>query len=159
MKTFTPEEFKVLVIIALASDDALMEKLVLKGGNAINLIYRLGHRGSNDVDYSIADDFDEEIEEISSRIKKALESTFAEKKYTVIDFNFREKPKNLRSELADFWGGYKVDFKLILTEKFKNNDIDKDQLRRSAIAINPSGSPKFEIDISKHEYVENRIIY
>jgi hypothetical protein len=50
-------KIKRLVIIALASDDELMESLVLKGGNAIDLAYPPAKKGlsraSYDLDYSI----------------------------------------------------------------------------------------------------------
>jgi hypothetical protein len=42
-----------LVIIAMFSDDVLFGKLVLKGGNAISLVYTYGARSSLDVDFSI----------------------------------------------------------------------------------------------------------
>lgn len=48
-----------LVIVAMFSDDVLFDKLVLKGGNAISLVYRYGARGSLDVDFSIDGDFDD----------------------------------------------------------------------------------------------------
>jgi predicted nucleotidyltransferase component of viral defense system len=45
------------IIVAIASDDVLMERLVLKGGNALDIVYRLGERASLDVDFSMSDDF------------------------------------------------------------------------------------------------------
>ncbi|MGA3084518.1 MAG: nucleotidyl transferase AbiEii/AbiGii toxin family protein [Thermodesulfobacteriota bacterium] len=53
-------KIKQLTIIALFSDDFLMERLVLKGGNAIDLIYKISSRASIDLDFSIALDFKEE---------------------------------------------------------------------------------------------------
>lgn len=41
------------VIVAMFSDDALFEQLVLKGGNALNLVYKFGSRASIDVDFSL----------------------------------------------------------------------------------------------------------
>ena len=55
----TIEEIKNLVIIALASDDELMETLVLKGGNAIEILEKRHlitlSRASYDLDFSIED--------------------------------------------------------------------------------------------------------
>ena len=51
-------QIKKLAVIAMFSDDELMGRLVLKGGNAIDLIYRLSSRASVDVDFSIENDFD-----------------------------------------------------------------------------------------------------
>ncbi len=36
------KDIRRLVIVALFSDDELMEKLVLKGGNALDVIYNIG---------------------------------------------------------------------------------------------------------------------
>ena len=41
------------VIIAIASDDFLWERLVLKGGNALDIVLGIGGRTSVDVDFSI----------------------------------------------------------------------------------------------------------
>jgi predicted nucleotidyltransferase component of viral defense system len=64
------------VIIAMFSDDTLMEQLVLKGGNALALVYGLGHRSSLDVDLSIDGDF-LNMEETGTRIFTALGKHFA----------------------------------------------------------------------------------
>ena len=39
-------DIRTTVIKAIFSDDILMEKLVLKGGNAIDLVYNIGARSS-----------------------------------------------------------------------------------------------------------------
>lgn len=100
-----------LAIIALASDDELVESLVLKGGNAISLLRgdksKLS-RASFDLDYSIVDgDFDEP-DDISNRIQYALIQTFIEKGYHLTDYSFTEKPKNPNPKNNDFWGDIKL---------------------------------------------------
>src|SRR5690606_16814715 len=90
---------KRLVIIALASDDLLMETLVLKGGNAIDLTYQREQGGlsrtSYDLDFSIAEgDFDEELQQIQLRFERTLSQTFAENGFVMLDFRFQEKPRN-----------------------------------------------------------------
>ena len=45
------EKVKRLAIIAMVSDDELMDILVLKGGNAIDLIYQVSGRASIDIDF------------------------------------------------------------------------------------------------------------
>ena len=42
-----------LVLIAIFSDDDLMDTFVVKGGSAIDLIYKLDARASVDIDLSI----------------------------------------------------------------------------------------------------------
>lgn len=68
-------EIRKLVIIAMFSDDVLFKRLVLKGGNAISLVYGYGARGSLDVDFSIDGDFDD-LEEATKRINAALTDRF-----------------------------------------------------------------------------------
>ena len=48
-------QIRRLVVIAMFSDDVLMERLVLKGGNALELVHRLVDRGSLDIDLSMQD--------------------------------------------------------------------------------------------------------
>lgn len=63
------DDIKRMVIIAMASDDELMETLVLKGGNAIDLMYRDRSnnlsRSSYDLDFLMEGDFDAYIEDIT----------------------------------------------------------------------------------------------
>lgn len=49
------DKIKGLVIVALVSDNELMETLVLIGGNAISIAYGIGNRGSSDIDFSMAE--------------------------------------------------------------------------------------------------------
>ncbi len=60
-----------LVIVAMFTDDILFEKLVLKGGNAISLVYGYGNRGSLDVDFSMEEEFCD-IADAGQRILRAL---------------------------------------------------------------------------------------
>src|ERR1035438_5406206 len=46
-------EVRRLTIAALFSDDKLFEQIVLKGGNALNLVYDLSPRTSLDLDFSM----------------------------------------------------------------------------------------------------------
>jgi len=72
-------EIRRLVIIAMFSDDILLNQLVLKGGNALNLVYKFGARTSIDVDLSLESDF-VDIEDTTERILRSLRNRFAEAK-------------------------------------------------------------------------------
>jgi predicted nucleotidyltransferase component of viral defense system len=50
---------KKLAIIAMFSDDDLMERLVLKGGNLLDLVYEISTRPSIDIDLSMEGDFEQ----------------------------------------------------------------------------------------------------
>jgi len=54
------ERIRRLVITAMFADDVLMNRLVLKGGNALDIIHKLGTRTSLDIDLSMPGDFDPE---------------------------------------------------------------------------------------------------
>lgn len=152
---------KKLVIIALASDDDLMEELVLKGGNAIDLIHAKGKGGlsrtSYDLDFSIDGDFGEEIQAIAFRIENLLIQAFAEQGYILFDYSFKQKPTVISERYADFWGGYKIEFKIIEKTAYDRVGGNLDQIRRIALPLHPSHSPKFEVEISKYEYVERKV--
>ena len=51
------EEIRRLIITALFADDTLSEQLVLKGGNALTIVHKIGDRTSLDLDFSMAEDF------------------------------------------------------------------------------------------------------
>ncbi|NJO99115.1 MAG: nucleotidyl transferase AbiEii/AbiGii toxin family protein [Pleurocapsa sp. CRU_1_2] len=81
-----------LVIIAMFADDDLMETLVLKGGNALDIAHDLKLRASVDVDFSMSDDF-EDLEAIESKIERTLSERFDSEGYQVFDYRFKPKPK------------------------------------------------------------------
>lgn len=149
-------KIKRIAIIALASDDTLVETLVLKGGNAIDLAYKHSktYRTSFDLDYSIEDgDFTEDEIHISKRIENTLIQTFLEKEYEIIDYKFLQKPKNTHEDIANFWGGYKVEFKVLDKQIYNKYYGNIDKMRRESIAINPNNSTIFELEFSKFEYI------
>ena len=149
------EQIKKLVVMAMFSDDELMDRFVLKGGNAIDLVLRAGSRASVDVDLSMADDFKPgELNDIRARIERNLRLTFQQEKYEVFDVLMEEKPAALSPDVAGFWGGYLVTFKLIEASKAREIGDNLEQLRRNAVMIGARG--KFEIDISKFEYCEGK---
>lgn len=145
----------------MASDDALVETLVLKGGNAIDLMYRgQDHklsRASYDLDFSIEGDFDEDLEAIKARIENTLAKTFLEQGAVVFDYKFAVKPSLISAEVKDFWGGYNISFKLTTAQQVREAGDNLDKLRRNAIGVMPNGSTRFEIEISKYEYTGGKI--
>jgi hypothetical protein len=128
------ELIKKLVVIAMFSDDRFMERLVLKGGNALDLIHRISTRASVDVDLSMDSDFDAaERATITDKVTKVLDDTFQAVRYVVFDVKVEEKPRGLTPDVADFWGGYVVEFKLAEKAIFEKYAADVEQLRRHAL--------------------------
>jgi len=150
-------KIKRLAIIALASDDALSEAIVLKGGNAIDLAYGSPHgavsRTSFDLDFSLADgDFPEDLQAIRHSIEKTLVQTYAEHGYVVLEYHFIRKPKT-KPQVADFWGGYLVEFKVVEQRVFDQPSANPLAQRRDFIPLRPNHSSKFQIEFSKFEYM------
>lgn len=147
------EQIKKYAIISMFSDDDLMEMLVLKGGNVLDLFYGVAARSSIDIDLSMETEFDEEnIETAKAKIEKALKQTFNEAGYIVFDIKFFETPYNITPELKDFWGGYEIEFKVIETTKYPELKKDITSLRRNALIVGPKNRKKFSIQISKFEF-------
>ncbi|RJO67849.1 MAG: hypothetical protein C4523_08365 [Myxococcales bacterium] len=152
------EQIKKLVVIAMFSDDALMERFVLKGGSALDLIYpHPSGRSSIDVDLSMPDDFnDAELPSVRKRINDLLVAGFQEQGYEVIDFVLEPRPLKRRVGLPALWGGYLIEFKLVRSETFRKYSADKSALRRRSEVIGGRERKTFKVDISKYEYCDGK---
>ena len=151
------EKIKRLTILALLSDEILMALLVLKGGNAIDIAYDLSARGSIDIDFSMETDFSpQEKVRIKNQASYILNTEFNKEGLQVFDVNFNEKPKKMNEAVKSFWGGYTLDFKVISQEKYSSLKDDIEATRRNALPISGNNSTKFEVDISKYEYVTGK---
>lgn len=151
------QKIKQLAIISMFSDDELMDTLVLKGGNVLDLIYGVSVRSSIDIDFSMKGEFEEEkLNQIFSRINKILVDTFNEEGLAVFEINFAMKPKQITSELKDFWGGYEIEFKVADKNNFVKFQNDIFSLRRNALVVGPRQRRKFKIEISKFEYCDTK---
>lgn len=148
------EKIKKLTVTAMFSDDQLYDHLVLKGGNAMDLVHRLSSRASIDLDFSMKHDFPEGVDAFRDRIERALKGTFRIDGYEVFDVKLEENPHHLTDDMADFWGGYGVEFKVVTSLVYEKYSKDIFELRKYAIKI-AQGS-KFLIDISRFEYVDQK---
>jgi hypothetical protein len=145
------ERIKRLVVIAMFSDDKLLHRFVLKGGNALDLVHKIGTRASIDIDLSMENDFKpEELAGIRQKLEDNLQATFVPEGYRAFDVTIAEKPEVISPEIAGFWGGYDVAFKLIGSKEYEKCADNIDAMRRNALKI--GGKGKFEIDISKFEF-------
>ena len=151
----TLEQIKRLVVKAVYSDDQLIEHLVLKGGNALDLVYKIGARASVDVDFSMADDFPGQADGLRARLDSTLRATFQPSGLVPFDLKVEHKPHEVSQDLKAFWGGYLATFKLIAVDAYERLRGELEGLRREAIRLGRSSN--FEIEISKHEFVQPRI--
>lgn len=150
-RQFDPSELKRIAIKAMFSDDELLERLVLKGGNLLDIVFGISTRASVDLDFSIEGEF-ETVEWLQRRVEAVLTQAFAEIDVVVFDVTVAEVPKTLLPATIGYWGGYQITFKIIERAIYNAYSRTLDDVRRRAIAIGAGNSTKFEIDISKFEY-------
>lgn len=149
---------KRLALQAVVSDDYLMETLVLKGGNAIDLIYKVAQRASLDLDFSMSGDFDQEtLAGLENRISSQLSRTFEDAGFHVLDVTFSERPSKLPDDLRGMWGGYEIQFKVISKETLEKLGDDIEAQRRNATQLGPGSTSKFSIEISRYEQCEPKV--
>lgn len=151
--TDTPTAIRRMAIVAIVSDTELVQRLVLKGGNALELAHRISTRASLDLDFSMEGAFrPESLLGLRDRIEANLVRVFTPAGLTVLDVRLEERPEKVSARLEAFWGGYRLEFKLIETEKVAELARTPNRLRKSAMPVGYRGSTRLEIDISKHEY-------
>ncbi|NKQ22775.1 nucleotidyl transferase AbiEii/AbiGii toxin family protein [Brevibacillus laterosporus] len=150
------ERIRKLTIISLFSDDDLMDILVLKGGNALEIAHKLHSRASTDIDVSMKMDFGDanlNIEEVTDKLTGALYDTFAEAGYLVFDVRLVQKPRNLAKGQIPQWGGYKASFKIISKNDQEASNPNLEVRRNRSLVLN-GDKRSIDIDISKYEYCE-----
>lgn len=149
------EVIKRAAIVAMFADDELMDLLVLKGGNAMDIVHQANSRASVDLDFSMDADLD--YEAVQPKIERTIRATFEQHQYYAFDVKMTQKPGKMPEDLASFWGGYLVEFKLISQKRADEVKHDLTTMRREAIWLGEG--PKFTIDISRHEYTADKKEY
>jgi predicted nucleotidyltransferase component of viral defense system len=149
MKLENTDRYKQLIVIAFFRIDGLYGRLALKGGNAIDLFYpEISGRGSIDVDFSLRDELtDESMEQIQREIERELTDVFKSDDLSVFDFNFIRRPKDRHPDAPLFWNGYKLEFKVLSTDKFNDSKDNFPKLQKMGY--------KCKVDISHWEYIDS----
>ena len=148
-------EIRRIAITALFSDDMLLDRLVLKGGNALSLVYEITSRTSLDLDFSMANDFDD-FADARERIFRALRDRFDSRGYVVFDERFAVRPKLHGEDTKPWWGGYELRFKLINKVKHAEFKHRPNKLSINALVTGTGQDKTFTVDISKGEYTEGK---
>lgn len=146
------------IVVAVFSDEILLNHLVLKGGNALELVHGVIFRGSLDIDLAMQDDF-EELGEIENRIHLALQTQFESLEYVVFDFKFAPRPRTLGPHKPPTWGGYLVEFKLISQDKRAELGNNLERMRREAQTIGAGQTRTFKVEISKYEECSDKVSF
>ena len=145
---------KKRTLIGMFTDNTMLDKLVLKGASALELVHGISNRGSIDLDFSMSGDFTEDLRKTQDRLESALKLSFDDEGYLAFDFKFTHKPPVMSDDLKAFWGGYHLGFKIISKDKAAALDHELEDLRRNALIVGPSQRRVFEVEISPHEYCE-----
>jgi hypothetical protein len=146
-------EIRKVMLVAVSSDDELVELLVLKGGNALELVHKIGDRASLELDFSMDGDF-KDLDEVRERLFRVLRDRFDSVGFVVFDERFYPRPTG--SETA-VWGGYIAEFKLIDRGRSRELNGDLEAMRREAHLSGPAQQRIFTIEISKFEYVVGKM--
>jgi predicted nucleotidyltransferase component of viral defense system len=147
-----PDKVRGRILAAVCGDEWLFDRLVLKGGNALALIYRIAKRVSLDLDFSIEGDF-ADMGEAESRLRNALMKEFEPWGLHLFGFRFEAKPS---TSTEHWWGGYRCTFKLIPGEVAEQLAFDANDMSRQALVTDAvSQRRKFTLDISKYEFVKS----
>jgi len=149
------EEVRRLTITALFSGDQLFQQIVLKGGNAMSLVHGISSRASLDLDFSLENDF-EDLQDVRERMEHALTSRFAPFGFVPIDVNLQPKPSTSRDNQFPWWGGYRLEFKLVDEARHHRLGANLEQLRREATVVGPNQLKVFSADLSKCEYTTGK---
>lgn len=138
------------IVAAVADDPVLRNLLILKGGNALALVHKIGMRASLDIDYSMADDI-ESLGGFAVALEHALTERFARHDIVVFDFSLTPRPRTATAA-SRTWGGYNAEFKLI--DRVAGSTISMEQMRKAAMPIDgdPQAGRRFRIEISKFEF-------
>jgi hypothetical protein len=151
-----PVDIRRTAIIAMFSDDVLMERLVLKGGSALDLVHRLTGRGSLDIDFSIDGDF-EDLDDVQARCFRALRDRFDSVGLILFDERFGPQPSIPRPGQDERWGGYRIEFKLIAKETAARLGDNLETRQRNAQVVGFAQEKVFSIEISKYEFCAPKV--
>ena len=147
-----PGAIRAKILEALFADRRLAEMLVLKGGNALEIVHKVAERASVDLDFSMCgdfDDFDLAKECVLDALRRGMDAAGC----VVFDETFTAVPFVAGEDRFPWWGGYRVTFKLIRSEKADLVDADRRRAQLQSIALE-DGKRTYKIDISKYEWCE-----
>lgn len=146
------DRIRTAVITAFFSVDSLYDKLALKGGNALRMVYEIQDRTSLDLDFSLEGDitdFDQTRDSLFHALRDRLDSAG----FHLFDESLKRRP--LRA--TGTWGGYQLEFKVILKEAYERLGSDMAQLRRNAMVLNAAQIRTWTAQISKFEFCEGKV--
>lgn len=146
-----PDFIRRVIIRGLFSDDALLGQLVLKGGNALHLVHKIGNRSSLDIDVSLEHDFADAKNSVE-RIFVSMRKRFAAEGLHMFDEDFEEQGGGAKDEKGRIWGGYQLTFKVIELRRYEELGKDLSKAQIQSLPVGPSQERSFTVQISRFEY-------
>lgn len=140
------------ILGAIFSDDELFDRLALKGGNALRLVYGIQGRASLDLDLSLDGDIDD-FEKTGARLTRIVENRLDSAGLRVFDATFTRRP----ADATGRWGGYVLEFKLAEKRIVEELGGNLDGLRRQSVATGPEQGRKWRVEISKFEVCTEKV--
>jgi predicted nucleotidyltransferase component of viral defense system len=138
-------------LMALFRNDFFKKEFVLKGGQWLRLREELRTRLSGDIDFSVKGKI-ENPDQFEETLRECISAEFASNGFYAFAFKVDRRPKKRRDGQPDWWGGWRVSFKLIDYDK---RTLPRDALERSAITPQGANSSVIAIDVSEYEYCES----
>ncbi len=146
-----PDFIRRVIIRGLFSDDSLLSQLVLKGGNALHLVHKIGNRSSLDIDVSLEHDFADAKDSVE-RIFVSLRKRFEAEGLHIFDERFEEQGGGVRDAKGRVWGGYQLTFKVIELRRYEELGKDLSKAQIQSLPVGPTQERSFTVQISRFEY-------
>lgn len=146
------DRIRIAVLAAVFSVDSLYDKLALKGGNALRLVYAIQDRTSLDLDFSLEGDFPD-FDKTRDSLFRALHDRLDSAGYRVFDERLLKRPPSPTGT----WGGYQLEFKVITKADHQRLGSDLTRLRREAIVLSAAQSRTWTAQISRFEFCEGKV--
>lgn len=119
-----------LALKAVFSDDKLMQMLVFKGGNALDMVYGPAARSSMDLDFSMEGELSRaERLDVKDRIDRRINEAFWEGGYAVDRISFCVVPQPVSGAVNLKLGGYDIEV------RYRRRDEPEDRSRALSIEI------------------------
>lgn len=99
---------RTLIILSVLAEKSLNDRLVLKGGTALELAHGIAARGSVDVDLSMPGDFaQDELAQVAAVVERSLGDRFQGEGLTVFAYSFSAITRpGSQPDPMPWWGGY-----------------------------------------------------
>lgn len=140
---------------AMFTDNDLAKQVVLKGGNALALVYKTTERVSLDLDFSLEGDF-EDLDETVCKIERALNDRFEALGLKVHGCRMTQRPR--KAGTPEHVLGYCFEYKLATMEDHGLYASNQLRLNMASLTISDDTEHRrFEIDFSKNEFTGGKV--